>query len=122
MKLTPRQPPGRTSRKARAFSAEIARLYADGYTCAAIREALGDVGIHVSRSTVQREVVRQSKSRPLDRAQPLVAPESRAPPSSFPSTNLATRGNEPPKRGRDVAAAFFEGRTTNSLVRNREPS
>lgn len=33
-------------------------MQADGYTCDEIREALADVGVVVSRSTVQREAAR----------------------------------------------------------------
>lgn len=56
--LIPRRPPGRCNRKARAFSAEIRRLHAEGYSFEAIREALAEAGVVVSRSTVQREAVR----------------------------------------------------------------
>ena len=61
-RLIPRQPPGRTNRKARAFSAEIDRLHGLGYSFNAIREALADVGVKVSLSTVQREVMRHAKA------------------------------------------------------------
>jgi hypothetical protein len=57
-RLTPKHPPGRSSRKARAFEAEISRLYAEGYSCEAIRVALADAGVCVSASTVWREVAR----------------------------------------------------------------
>ena len=58
MQLTPRQPPGRKSRKVLAYASEIRRLRAEGHTNEAIREALADVGVEVSRSTVQREAKR----------------------------------------------------------------
>lgn len=58
MQLQPKHPPGRKSRKVRAFATEIHRMQADGYTCDEIREALADVGVVVSRSTVQREAAR----------------------------------------------------------------
>lgn len=57
-RLTPRRPPGRSNRKARTFSAEIRRLHAEGYSFAAIREALAEAGVLVSISTVQREAAR----------------------------------------------------------------
>lgn len=58
LRLTPRHPPGRSSRKARAYAAEIGRLHALGYTLDAIRTALADVGVIVSLSTVRREAIR----------------------------------------------------------------
>jgi len=65
LRLAPRQPPGRLNRKVRAFAGEIRRLRDQGYTFEAIREALADVGVVVSRSTVHREVVRlRLKSKP----------------------------------------------------------
>lgn len=73
MQLTPRQPPGRKSRKARAFSTEIRRLRGLGYSTEAIREALADVGVHVSKSTVQREA-----SRPAAAVGDTVEQESRS--------------------------------------------
>lgn len=63
-RLTPRRPPGRLNRKVRAFAGEIGRLHEQGYTFEAIREALADVGVVVSKSTVHREVARL---RPLSR-------------------------------------------------------
>jgi hypothetical protein len=60
MQLTPRLPPGRKSRKALAYASEIRRLRAEGYTNEAIREALADAGVKVSRSTVHREASRQA--------------------------------------------------------------
>lgn len=61
MRLTPKDPPGRVNRKARAFELEIVRLRSEDYTCEAIRKALADIGVVVSLSTVQREVARSSK-------------------------------------------------------------
>jgi hypothetical protein len=121
MKLTPRPPPGRTNREARAYSAEIARLYDDGYTCAAVREALIDVGVNVSKSTVQREVARRSKAGPLAGGVAPLAPESRGPPprSTAPAELLPTNT---PRKGKDIAAAFFENRINNLLVRTRRTS
>lgn len=57
LRLKPRLPPGRTTRKARAYAVEIRRLHELGYTLDAIREALADVGVNVSRSTVWRETM-----------------------------------------------------------------
>jgi len=67
LRLAPRRPPGRSNCKVRAFAGEIGRLHEQGYTFEAIREALADVGVLVSRSTVHREVVllrQKSKSPP----------------------------------------------------------
>lgn len=58
LKLTPRRPPGRTTRKALSYASEIRRLREEGYALQAIREALADVGIVVSSSTVWREANR----------------------------------------------------------------
>lgn len=58
MNLIPVRPPGPNARKARAYAADILNLRAQGYTFEAIREALAGAGVHVSNSTVQREVAR----------------------------------------------------------------
>lgn len=57
-RLTPRQPPGRKTRKARAYASEILRLREAGYPLDGIRDALADVGVKVSSSTVHREAMR----------------------------------------------------------------
>jgi IS30 family transposase len=46
-----------------AFSQEIRRLRAEGYSFEAIREALAKAGVAVSNSTVQREARRTSARR-----------------------------------------------------------
>lgn len=58
MRLNPKHPPGRASRKALLYAHEVRRLRAEGYTLEAIRQALFDVGISVSLSTVRREAAR----------------------------------------------------------------
>ncbi len=63
-RLTPRQPPGRCNQKARAYAAEIVRLRELGYTFGAIREALADIGVKVSISTVRRETIRRADASP----------------------------------------------------------
>ena len=69
-RLTPRHPPGRTNRKARAYAEEITRLRAAGYGLKEIREALADAGVFVSKSTVHREATRlaspSQSGSPLD--------------------------------------------------------
>jgi len=64
VKLVPIRPPGPNARKARAYESDILQLRAQGYTFEAIREALAAAGVHVSNSTVQREVARVGKQRP----------------------------------------------------------
>lgn len=63
MGLVPPHPPGRLSRKARAFEADIAQLRSQGYTLESIRQALAAAGIQVSLSTVWREA---SRSKDVD--------------------------------------------------------
>jgi len=125
MRLTPKRPPGRCTRKARAFEDEIARLRADGYTCAAIREALADVGVHVSSSTVQREVARH-----LRRCAPAAAADvvtlALPAPALLQTVAILSKPdlppNEPPRgrlRGDDIAQAFLDKRITNAVHRSR---
>jgi len=66
-RLEPSGPPGRSNRKARAFQLEIHRLRDEGYSLAAIRAALANAGMRVSKSTVHREAVRR---RPVRSASP----------------------------------------------------
>jgi len=125
MRLTPKHPPGRCTRKARTFADEIARLHADGYTCAAIREALADAGVQVSTSTVQREVTKHARhhgraaaARVLTLARPAPAPSQTTPSTGKPDLPPS----EPPcrdLRGKDIAQAFVDKRITNSLLRKR---
>lgn len=68
-RLTPRQAPGRTTRKARTYAGEISRLRELGYSLDAIRAALADVGVKVSRSTVHRETMRHAKAKPAATSQ-----------------------------------------------------
>jgi len=65
MQTDPEAPAGRPNRKARAFEAEIVRLRAEGYSCVVIREALADVGVNVSVSTVWREAARRTAAPPV---------------------------------------------------------
>ena len=73
-RLEPSGPPGRGNRKARAFQLEIHRLRDEGYSLAAIRAALADAGMRVSKSTVHREA-RPSPTRPAR----LVFPDDASP-------------------------------------------
>ena len=124
MKLNPKIPPGRPNRKARVFSAEIARLVVDGYGCKAIHEALTDAGLVVSKSTVQREVARLSRPA-APAAQHVVAPPAGPRPArpeieTTPSPVITRhRPADGPHSGKEMAAAFMNGRITNPLFRNR---
>jgi hypothetical protein len=121
VKLNPRTPPGRSNRKARAFSAEIARLAAEGYGCTAIHQALADAGVSVSKSTVQREVARLSRPIPsINRyvVAPIAAawPEPEALKVPIPDRPQAA---ERPPSSKDIAEAFIKSRITNPLMRKR---
>jgi hypothetical protein len=122
MKLIPKRPPGRITRKARAFDAEIARLHADGYSFEAIRETLAEAGIRVSRSTVQREVARHAQGSAVVDVVSVARPPTLArtpavttPPATLDSTAART---ELPS-GKDIAEAFVRDRITNPLFRTR---
>lgn len=121
MKLNPRIPPGRSNRKARACVAEIARLRLVGYGCQAIREALADAGVNVSKSTVQRELARLSQPAPIAAWQMPVLPAHQDPELAAPAAPTPTRQSlaSEPRSGKDIAEAFVKGRITNPLLRNR---
>lgn len=108
MALTPRRPPGRLSRKARAYASDIRRLYAEGYTLEAIREALADEGVVVSKSTVQRELAwRPRRESPCE---PVAT--TPAPPPQQPSI-------VPTSHPKDVADEVFgDTQRSNPLHRN----
>lgn len=121
--LVPQRPPGRSSRKASAYGAEIQRLRAAGYTLDTIREALADAGIVVSRSTVHREATRRQISRPS--VPPFVSSRPPEAPAEALVAVVTTTGKvdtqqptQPrPQRGRDIAAAFVGSRINNPLLR-----
>ena len=118
MRLNPKRPPGRSTRKALAFASEIARLHVDGYSCEAIRQALADAGVTVSRATVIREVSRISKDGP-----PHFAAGQPAPAAGTVASRAATTPVLPPssgwRSGKDIAAAWIQGRITNPLLQSR---
>ncbi|MDP2261797.1 MAG: hypothetical protein Q8K24_01435 [Hydrogenophaga sp.] len=134
MKLVPNEPPGRSTRKARAFAPEMRALRAQGYTFEAIRQALAAAGVHVSNATVQREVARlvngpataaaaHSGHGPGHESQSaLVATETPgfavlSPPPPPPSPDRPAEADL--RSGREIAEAFASGRITNPLVRAR---
>lgn len=123
VQLQPKQPPRRKRRKVRAFAQEIKRLQADGYTCQEICDALSEVGVVVSRSTVQREAARsQPKPRfdgPTATAAPALGP-SASPRGHTPAAAAAAPRAGDPLRSRQAAEAFFEANPSNPLLRSKE--
>ena len=126
MKLAPLQPPGRITRKARDFEAEIVQLRAQGYSLEAIRQALAGVAVHVSISTVRREANRHAAPNPIAAAganAPGVLP---AAPPLAPATTVApaglvnTAGMPEQPSGKDLAEAFVRTKSTNPLIRAKE--
>lgn len=130
MKLVPKEPPGRSTRKARGFALDMRELRAQGYTFEAIREALAVAGVHVSNATVQREVARLAKGsatavattsgdrsgHELQIAEPMTEmPELRTPPLASPDS----RAEVDLRSGKEIAEAFTSSRITNPLVRAR---
>lgn len=122
MLLQPKRPPGRIDRKAGAFASEIVELRRAGYTYDAIREALADVGIELSTTTLRREVRRlRSAVKPTVPRTAAIPPvtaivaQPQAPPPISPTRH-------PGPKGRDVAEAFFEANPSNHLLRTQERS
>lgn len=135
MKLAPTEPPGRITRKARHFEAEIAQLRAQGYTLAAICRSLAAAGVHVSISTVRREANRQAAPVPIAplRAHPaavlstsptvisvpIAAPATAATAATAAAATLSAGLPDPPS-AKDLAEAFARSKSTNPLVRAKE--
>jgi hypothetical protein len=144
--LTPADSPGRQTRKARAFEADIRQLRAQGYTFQAIKETLAKSGVQVSKSTVQREAGRlvpsPAASQPQTLKQPLAlvsaTPIASAPTHSVTLDNTArcaltlqaSHAESPDHaaanpaqvhrvRSEDIAAAFVAGHFTHPLIRER---
>lgn len=141
VRLVPDQPPGRCTRKALPFVDEIGRLYAVGYTLDAIRRALSEAGVTVSRSTVHREVTRATRHPPANSSTVTARRESdRASQTAMVEATARPKGGEaiaspcplpsPGKpdqssfadgpRGEDVAKAFMSTQITNPFVREKE--
>jgi hypothetical protein len=120
MELTPKLPPGRANRKALAFAAEIHRLRAAGYSFEAIRLALQEAGVHVSRTTVKREAARRPAIAPVAQHRHAPFPPTSLLPTSAPgaSTPAVTAVPSPTaasfmgdaRSGHQIAEAFMEGR------------
>jgi hypothetical protein len=124
MTLAPKLPPGRANRKALQYAADIHRLRRAGYTFSAIRQALLDVGLHVSLSTVKREGARRFPSAiPVAPVAAALVPMPS--PASRPADGLAVPARpqvRPVRRGHDIAEAFFKDRIDNPLIRAKELS
>lgn len=126
-RLVPKRPPGRGSRKARGFAGEIARLQALGYTLEAIREALAEAGVTVSKSTVQREAARQSMDQAAVVASDAATSHGQLthlqpPAASAPSAVVASDASIASEglSGKEIAGAFVRSRPHNSLIRAKE--
>lgn len=141
MNLVPIRPPGPAVRKARAFAVDIVRLRSQGYTFEAIREALAAAGVHVSNSTVQREVARAARQPPLAPST-VILPRDQAPAlqrsivgdsvpdmgaaAPMPAPTPPTRGAGSPglfangPSGEEVAKAFMATQITNPFMREKE--
>ena len=120
MKLTPRNPPGRPNRRARGFADEIFRLRGEGYSLEAIQQALADVGVNVSRSTVYREGIRLKRVHPSPARNvpaaslPASGPD---PPVSLPPPPRSLAGNA--RSAKNFAEAFMASQMLNPLLRSR---
>jgi len=132
MNLVPSGPPGRSTRRARGFAAEMSELRAQGYTFEAIRQALAAAGVHVSNATVQREVARIARSRVTavnveSAGRPVrghfsaaPAPPPDVPDSTPPSSTLPdARSTADMRSAKEIAETFASSQITNPLVRAR---
>lgn len=126
VKLVPPGPPGRITRKARDFQADIVQLRAQGYTLDAIRQALDAAGVRVSISTVRRESQRRAGTGQATQAtmkgsmanlSAEVAQDAAPVAASAGSVNAASTTW---LRGRDVAEAYMRDHVTNPLYRAKE--
>lgn len=117
MKLAPTGPPGRITRKARAFAAEILQLRDQGYTFEAIRAALADAGVRVSSSTVRREATKTAV-----RGSAMHAVRTAASDPTPATLATGARNVAKPARGKEAAEAFFSRHHTNPLLPPKEKS
>ena len=126
MKLTPTEPPGRITRKAREFEAEIAQLRTQGYTLAAICRSLAAAGVQVSISTVRREVNRRAVPAPITPIRApgpypaAVQPTSPAVATVSIAAAVLSAGQSDPPSAKDLAEAFARSKSANPLVRAKE--
>ncbi|MCR5868195.1 hypothetical protein [Aquincola sp. J276] len=121
--------PGRPNRKARGYLDDIARLRQRGYSLEAIRRALANAGITVSKSTVHREAKKalarlatpaQSRDEPIPS---VVQPPCRNTLSARPAIRdtedqqLVQRMLGAHCNGKEFAEAFMRNRISNPLLR-----
>ena len=117
MTLTPKRPPGRLNRKALAFAADIQRLHWQGHSCEAIRQALADAGLSVSRSTVTREVARLAKAKVFaDSSGTATATDVPRAPAREPDPVSTAALTSDPRSGQEIAASWVAGRNTNPFL------
>lgn len=132
MTIEPSEPTGRPNRKARGHLDDIAKLRQRGYSLEAIRRALANAGVAVSKSTVHREA-KKALSRqatparvPDEQNRSLTRPDSRdvhlARPANADREDhlLVQRMLGANCHGKDVAEAFMRNRISNPLLR-RQP-
>ncbi len=124
MALTPKLPPGRANRKALAYTADIQRLRASGYSFEAIRLTLLDAGLAVSRTTVKREAAKRPTVTQSARQRSTPDPFAKEDPALVALSVSGERAPAPPslvnfagdsRSGREIAEAFMKGRITNTL-------
>lgn len=121
MYLTPKLPPGRANRKALTFVGEINRLRAAGYSFEAIRLALLDAGVHVSRTTVKREAARGlATATTTEHGYPVktAVPMAPAGVADEVSTTVSFAGDA--RSGKEIAEAFMNRRVNNPLMQKRK--
>jgi hypothetical protein len=120
MDLTPKLPPGRANRKALAFAAEIARLRTAGYSFEAIRVALLEAGVKVSRTTVKREAAKRRGATLTSAYQHAAQPSAASAPSGADAVVIAPASFAGDARsGKEIAEAFMKGRVSNPLMQER---
>jgi hypothetical protein len=123
VQLQPKRPPGRADRKAGAYTSEILRLRAEGYTYEAIREALAGVGIELSETSLRREV--RAQQQRISGAAPIVrstSPMPDAPLLAMPQALVTGPPSSTLAGGRESAEAFFKANPSNPLFRTKETS
>jgi hypothetical protein len=129
MDLIPKLPPGRSNRKALAFNAEIHRLRAVGYTFEAVRLALRDAGVEVSRTTIKREAAKMSEAVPTAWQPPSSRPQSPAASATSASsfTHATAEASQVPapivsaaRTSKELAEAFFDAHPSNPLFQTKE--
>ncbi len=118
--LQPQLPPGRANRKALAYTPEIQRLRALGYTFDAIRLALLDIGIVVGLTTVKREAA-HGIGHACSLASAPAAGQTHYRPASPPEERAGSGPGAARRSGKDIAEAFAQSHLEHPLVRQGLP-